>query len=130
MAQVITSSDLRNGSVCPGIVSFTCETRGSFAIAWTSDEYIGPGGTQLLFAAGASVVGETRRSGLIPETVTNLTYNAVENGVQVLVSILTINVTQNSSGGSVTCTHVGDGTMETIDFEVIGKIKFDTIVYE
>ena len=127
---MITSSDLRNGSVCSGIVSFTCETRGSFAIAWSSDDYIGPGGTQLLFAAGVNPVGDTRSSGIIPETVANLTNNTIKDGVQVLVSILTINVAQNSPGGSVTCMHVGDGTMETIDFnEVIGKIKFDNNYY-
>ena len=123
VAQNITSSDLRNGSVCPGMVFFICETRGSFAIAWTSDEYIGSGNTQLIFAAGASVVGETRRSGGINGTVANLTHNAVENGVTVLVSTLTITVAQNSPGGSVTCMHVGDGTTDTVDFEVIGKIK-------
>lgn len=110
------------------MVSFTCETRGSFAIAWTSDDYIGTGNTQLIFAAGTSVIGEIRRSGGISGTVANLTHNAIENGVQVLVSTLTINVTQNSPGGSVTCMHVGDGTTDTIDFEVIGKIKFDAII--
>ena len=29
---------------------FTCETRGSTVLAWTSDEYIEAGGNELVFA--------------------------------------------------------------------------------
>jgi hypothetical protein len=123
VAQKITTSDLQNGSVCPGVITFTCETRGSYAIAWSSDEYIGSGGNQLTFAAGASHVGEILRSGSIAQTMANFTYNTDENGKLVMVSILTITIVPNSPGGSVTCTHIGDGTTDSIDFEVIGKIK-------
>ena len=123
MGQVIITTDAlrNNGSVCPGMVSFTCETRGSEILAWFSDQYIGEGGLQLQFAAGDSVVGEIRKSGSIVQTVATLTNSTVDNGVQVLVSTLNITVVPNSPGGSVTCMHVGDGTTHSVNFDVIGK---------
>ena len=49
ITQIIISpqlSELQN--LCPGEeVTFTCETRGSSVLAWSSDEYIGSSDTRL-----------------------------------------------------------------------------------
>ena len=123
MAQEITTNSLVNGrSVCPGSrINFTCETRGSYAIAWSSEEYIGSGNAQLLFAAGASNVGDiTRRNNLV-EAEAHLTRNDLENGTRVLVSTLYITIQSNPPRATITCMHVGDGTEDTIPFQVTGK---------
>lgn len=123
MAQEITTNALVNGSsICPGTrVSFTCETRGSFAIAWSSDEFIGTGNVQLLFAAGANVVGDNRRRNNAFDAEAVLDRNDDENGVQVLVSTLYITVLPNLPDGSVTCMHVGNGNTSSINIGVMGK---------
>lgn len=71
------SSPVNDGQfVCSGsVLTFTCETRGSPIIAWSSDVYIGEGGAQLGFAAGANNPGDTRISSIIQDTVATLTIN-------------------------------------------------------
>ena len=55
-AQQITSTTLLEGNVtCDGdMVVFTCETVGSdgHGLAWSSDDYVGIGGTEISFLAG------------------------------------------------------------------------------
>ena len=110
------------------MVSFTCETRGSFAIVWSSEQYIGSGNAQLAFAAGASDVGEIRRSRSNSQTFATLTQSYNNSGVQVLISELHISVPPDSPNASVSCMHVGDGNISSIDFQVIGKLEFNLII--
>ena len=114
VTQEITTDALLNGCyVYRGRVFFTCETRGSHAIAWSSEQYIGSGGVQLAFAAGASVAGDVLMSSSNPLMVAILTRNVIDNAVQVLLSELHINVPPNSPPASVTCVHVGQGTIRS-----------------
>ena len=66
------SSNLTGEPLCPGeIVIFTCETRGSAILAWTSDEYIESDGTRMELAT-FNDVGDTRTSPINSNTVATL----------------------------------------------------------
>ena len=116
---LITNALINDHYVCPGMAVFTCTTQGSYAIAWSSNVYIGSGGKQLIFAAAEDSVGAVRYSrGKL--TFATLTQNV--NGSQIILeSTLHINVQPNSPKASVMCIHVGDGHSTTTTFEVIGK---------
>ena len=105
---------INNGRlVCPGDeITFVCETRGSSTIAWSSEEYIGPGGAQIPFSAIA-VPNNTKYG--IGDTVATFTANIPEDGV--LRSTLRVTATLMSS---VRCIH-DDESSRTISFSMIGK---------
>jgi hypothetical protein len=118
---VITANPplLKDRFVCPGIITFTCETRGDM-ISWSSDEYIAPGNEMLIqFVRDEHAVNhiEMRLNG---STVAKLTQ---DEGV--LVSTLQINTTYtvsvsknlplNLSNASITCSN------RRIDFQLVGK---------
>ena len=105
--------------VCPGWAVFTCITRGSYAIAWSSNVYIGSGGALLTFAEEDRIDAVYNSSN--NPTFATLTQNALVNGSQVLESTLHINVQLNSPKASVICIHVGERRNTTTTFEVIGK---------
>lgn len=115
----IQSPALYNGNLaCPGDeVIFVCQTMGSSVIAWTSEEYIGSGGTQIQFAAGVRSTNIQQ----IGTTIATLTGDRMENGLQVLTSTLRVNVSSMYPNPSVTCHDVGNGTSKTANFNVIGK---------
>ena len=98
-------------------MTFTCETRGSPILAWTSDEYIERGGTQLEFAT-FNDVNDTRISPVNSKTIATLIANFEENGVRVLRSTLRIRALSGFLNSSVNC--LGDGTMNTSRILVIG----------
>ena len=104
--------------LCPGEeINITCETRGSTIIAWTSNEYIEQGGTQLEFAT-FNTVGEVRISPVNPNTVATLINKTTEGGRQVLRSQLHIIASADSI---VTCINVGGGTTNAISIRLLGK---------
>ena len=112
--------------LCPEeVVIFTCETRGSPIIAWTSDQYIEVGGTQLEFGAIASV-GDTVPSPVYSDTVATLTVNGMIDGEQVLESTLRIVTSSLFPTSSVTCIHIGTGRMNTTMLEVLGMYVLHT----
>ena len=120
---LIISSNLTGERLCPGeIVIFTCETRGSTILAWTSDEYIEPGGTRLELAT-FNDVGDTRTSPVNLNTVATLISETRESGIDVLVSTLRIRALSEFLDSSVTCIHVDGGTMNTTRIQVLG-IKY------
>ena len=94
MAQDIAlTSTLTNGQfACPGdLVVFTCETWGSHAIAWISDQYIGEEGAQLEFAAQVDDVGSVRVSrfsgvNFAVLTGNNQTSNVLESKLHITTS--------------------------------------------
>ena len=112
-------SELQN--VCPGEeVTFTCETRGSPVITWSSDEYIGIRGTQLQFTIIDSV-GTTRTSDHVnPNTVATLINVTNENGDDVLVSQLRIVALSGFLTSSVACIDGSSGAINTVMFHVSG----------
>ena len=125
MLSLVTSQSVTsdpNHPVCPGeTISYTCTTTGSPIIAWRSEEYIEPGGTQVEFA-GVNNIGDTDRSLHYPSTVATLTDNrAGSDGNLVLVSTLTITTVSSPQPASVTCIHIGQGTRNTITVQVIGN---------
>ena len=111
--------------LCPGVgVTFTCETRGSPIIAWTSDQYIEVGGTQLEFGAIASV-GDVVRSPVYSDTVATLTVNGMIDGEQVLESTLHIVTSSQFPTSSVTCIHIGTRTSDIRMLQVMGMIPIE-----
>ena len=97
-------------------VNFTCITRGSQSLAWSSNDYIGQNGEFLTFAS--LHVGQTR-------TANNYTYaqllsSSMENSQTVLVSRLYIIVQPNFTISMVVCHSLGTNEMKTISFDLSG----------
>ena len=122
IAQLLTST-LENGQfACLGSsVTFTCVTRGSGGISWTSDAYIGPNGAQLVFEAEFDDPDDIRVSASNMNTVATLTREQEDQGVTVLESTLSINPLPNPQTAFVTCVHIDSGRRNTSTFQVIGK---------
>ena len=121
LSQSLTTTQLYDGRfACPGSeVIFTCETRGSVALAWSSDQYIGRGGEELTFTALVDTdVGIMKRSGTVNTTVATLINNTLDNGQRLLVSTLRIVVYDSNT---VTCRHTSDGNVNSTSFRVVGK---------
>ena len=97
-------------------------TRGSDAIAWTSDAYIGTNRAQLVFEAGLDSQGDTSTNSFNVDTVATLTRVQEDQGVTVLESTLSINPLPNPQTASVTCVHTTSGRRNTTTFQVIGKL--------
>ena len=119
--QMIINSTLSEGELpCPGQeVNFTCETRGSRSIAWTSEEYIEQGGNPLILAT-FNAVGFTRTSPINNHTVATLINNTIEDGVPVLVTTLRIIVSSQFITFSVSCSR-DNGTKTTVRLQLLGK---------
>ena len=94
---------------------FTCVTRGSSIIAWTSDEYFGVG-RQLEFST-ADHIGETQKMFGAVATLVNI---SDDGGVTVLKSRLEFSATAASTNPSVTCVHGADDMRSTSEFQVLG----------
>ena len=118
---ILSSLQVNDHFACPGEVVYTCEIygHGSHAIAWSSDNYIGTGGVQLLFTAQVHDVGSVLRSATVPTTFAILTINNQSNAF--LKSELHIIVPPNSPPGSVRCHDIANA-IYTTGFQVIGKI--------
>ena len=114
----LTSTISTDEITCPGDeVTFTCETRGSSVIAWTSDGYIRD---QLEFNAGDSF-DETRQDSVDANTIATFINNTrEEDGTRVLESQLRIVVSFTSLSSSVTCIHVRDNIPDAFPFRVLG----------
>ena len=125
-AQRITNTTLLDGNVtCAGVmVVFTCETVGSPGLAWSSEQYIGPGGTEISFIAHDFTTQPVKYSNNHnnPGTSATLTGVTMDNGVQTLTSKLHIIASASKSTiSSVTCRHTDDDLRTTQSFQVFGK---------
>ena len=98
------------------IVSFTCETRNSGNLAWSSNDYIGTGGNRLeLIAADPQGTSRTVQTGLA-----NATLIRVDQSVPILVSELHVRVVARYQTSSVTCHNIGTDETSNITFYVAG----------
>ena len=105
--------------IYPGqTIAYTCETRGSSIIGWSSDAYIGRG-TQLEFVTLNSP-GSTLLSQSIPTTIATLVSVRTQNGTVVLISTLRVITSSNFSDASVTCHNVGLDTRNTTTIQLTG----------
>ena len=125
-AQRITNTTLLDGNVtCDGaMVIFTCETVGSDGLAWSSEQYIGPGGKEILVVASdISSTNPRKRTDFNPNTYAILTRITTENnGQRKLTSELHIIASASRSpDSSVICKHTNDDQTATIQFQVFGK---------
>ena len=116
-SQEIHSTVSNGQSVCPGeIVHFTCTTRGSLVLSWHINDInaniLAQFGT---FDTIGRVVKHTDNS-----IFANLTRNSVENGVQVLESLLQVVVGSNYSSLSLICAHE-NGSIDSITLYVLGR---------
>ena len=106
--------------MCPNETrSFTCKTRGSDSLAWTSDEYIGKGGAQLQFYK-YSLGGTVMTSDINKNVSANLTVNRDTNGVRVLQSVLTIPISSDVPQQSITCINRGLSTEDSCIVKMAG----------
>lgn len=132
-AQQITSTTLLEGNVtCAGdMVVFTCETVGSdgHGLAWSSDDYVGIGGTEISFLAG-DISGRSRKDSNDYDTYAILTGVNNDTNQLTLTSELHINTSVNiSTVSSVTCKHTGENLIVTQQFQVFGKQPVTCFVY-
>ena len=115
------NSTINDGDiVCSGqVITFTCETRGTEVLAWTSNDYIGQG-SRLEFADFNNI--DLTRRGAITGTVATFITNTVVDGTIVLVSQLKIVIpdSETFSNPSVSCVHVRDDISQTINFRSLG----------
>ena len=107
--------------VCSGEeLTFTCVTRGSLILAWSSDEYIGGLGVQLEFTM-SDTPGFLRASDDNPRTLATLISTVTDSTMRnIMVSTLRIIVSDNTSYPSVTCEHRTSGRKETLTFQYLG----------
>ena len=117
-SDVVLSSSLDGTSTAypQQVINFTCVTRGSPVLAWSSDDYIGDG----VFLEFSSVVpvGTTLRA-VNSDTVAVLVDVSMESGVTVLESTLQITVSSQFSSSSVACLSPLGGISSTTSFRVI-----------
>ena len=95
-------------------IIFTCVTRGCSIIAWSCDEYIGPGGSQLEFGTINSP-GDRETSQINSDTVATL---VTINGTDVLISTLRIITSADFPSTSVICHDANRGTRNTSTFQL------------
>ena len=108
-------------SACPGDrLNFTCRTRDSPILAWSSDEYIGQNNPlEFLIIDDPGVV---RLSSVDPNTVAVLMSVSYENGIPIITCNLSIAVLSSivDHNHSVMCMNVGVGTMHITTFTHAG----------
>ena len=100
-------------------VIFTCVTRDSNSIAWSSDDYIGSGGLRLEFAS-VEREGTTRNANSIASA--QLVSVSRTDGIVLLVSQLQISVQSTFQISSVTCHNIGKDTINITSFRMAGKL--------
>ena len=104
---------------CAGdVVSLTCTTTGSPILAWKSEEYIGPGTTQLEFG-GVNNVGDTVSSQRYPSTVATLTDKRPASSE--LTSTIEIILSAETESSVVTCVNVGTTEVIHATISLLGK---------
>ena len=102
------------------VVIFTCITRGSPTLAWSSNDYIGSG--LLVEFLSINDQGETRSYN--NGTIATLTYKRVDGSVFVLESTLRIQASRMYPTSTVSCHNVGQDSRDDITFHVLGKKIF------
>ena len=111
----VTAGLIEGQYACPGMeIIFSCETRGSTAIAWSSDVYVGLGGAQLVFGVSLNSEGSISTSRDNSDTMATLIF--VDRQALILESTLRIIATSNSL---ITCTHTTENINHTINFKVL-----------
>ena len=119
-SQLVTvTSDISPGDVlCPGTeVNFTCTTRNTAILIWSSNEYIG----NPLEVNSRDNLDQIQRGSIDSNTTATLVSRSVENDtILVLVSQLRITVSSISLNPSVTCIHDGDNVPDVFSFQVLG----------
>lgn len=114
--------NLRQGLyACPGDrLNFTCETRDSQVLAWSSDEYIGQ--NQQIEFLSFETEGTVRHSSVDPSIVAMLTNVSQQNGTMMIKCNLSITVLESISHQkhSIACINVGIGTQDVTTFYLAG----------
>ena len=100
-------------------VVFTCVTRGSPILEWSSEEYIGTGGVELQFPS-INCIGVNKTGHTDPNTVATC-LSVSQTGETVIQSQLIIIASVDHPQATVTCSNNGHGTTKSITFTTIGK---------
>ena len=101
-------------------VTFTCTTRGSSILAWSSDHYIGEG-SLLEFVATINTQGTSIESAVNNNTVATLIYTNEDEQRFVLQSELRILVLSTHPQSTILCHNVDQSLETNITFCVFGK---------
>lgn len=104
-------------------VVFTCETRNSLLLTWTSEDYIGSGGDRLetLFIDSPGIKKSNSRN---PSTFATLIMASKDSsGVRVIVSELHIIASSQFPVSSVTCRGSSSALNKTITFKTVRKYQ-------
>ena len=102
---------------CPGEkVIFTCVVQGP-VLAWSSEEYIGSGGTRLEFGTVDKLMTNKTAANRSSTIATLLSINE-SGGVTKMESQLEILVSAAYPISSVVCHDVSAGTLQSVDFKV------------
>ena len=120
------TSSLMSTYACPtDELCFTCETRGSQILAWSSDEYIGRGGEELGCTCSSSVPQVTPVDQNTVAICSNTSTCSSDTGEITIVSHLHIivhNVSKDSTV-SMTCRNVDLEKEKNITFQVLMHSK-------
>ena len=117
LQNVTLTSTLTDGLVAYGEqeIVFTCTTRGSSILQWSSNEYISRDGNNIQVYNGT--LGSDVQRGSAHATLVRASF---ESGVLVLVSELRIRVSTLHPTATVECNNNGHGSSRTITFNSIG----------
>ena len=96
--------------------SLTCTTTGSQILAWRSEEYIGPSGTQLEFAR-VDNVGDRENSHLSNSVYATL----IDRSFDHLTSTLNITLSDAFQRSTVTCVNIVTGDIINATISLLGK---------
>ena len=119
-AQRLTSSLSTEYAYPEQAVMFRCVTINSPILAWSSPEYIGENGVQLELLS-VNTPGITMTSQIDSNTVAILSNVTTEDGQTVIESNLRVVVSARFQISLVSCHNVGQGTVNSITFEVLGE---------
>ena len=121
LAQTVNCTLCQNLFACPGdVLYFTCVTKDSSSLEWSSEVYIGEGGARLNITSDTQHHVHNHNNS---RAVARLLNSSIVNGTPMLTSTLTITVlwsSVESSPHSVTCHNVDVGTHSSVYFEMAG----------
>ena len=100
-------------------VVFTCTTRKSSILEWSSDHYIGNSG-EILQLLSVNCLTTEVRSTIDSNTFATCLSVTQENGVTVIVSELRITVSAAFTTSTVNCSNNGLGSSDSIIFHIQG----------
>ena len=117
---VVLTSSLRedNVAVDQQLITFTCVTRHSGILEWSSPQYIGDG--IILQLLSVNCVGTNNSHKLAVATCKDIMY---EYGIEVIKAELYLEASVQFPTSTVTCANNGRGSSESIQLQTVGELR-------